>query len=740
MKTITEKLVVERSGVAAEANFSIKATAKSFEILSSGLYSDKILAIVRELSCNAYDSHVAAGKADTPIEIKLPNYLDSTFYVRDYGVGMSHEDVMQLYTTYFESTKTASNDFIGQLGLGSKSPFSYVSTFIVESWFKGIQRTYTCYKDESGLPAIALLNEQETTECNGMKISIAVKKVDTEKFTGAARKALMYFSPAPTIVGDAHFKPYTVSHTAHGSNWKLRMSDHSAYMQGAYVIQGFVSYPINGSLLAEHPMSAQAQALCFVDLDLSVGIGDVEVAASREALSYDKRTVTNLIAAVELAATELRASFQREFDACANHWDAAVLYRRFMSDQKSKLRDIFAKLHDADPFMWNGSPATSTIRVSLATVKDTQLLRVTVGKRKLAVSGSWDPDAVASPAREFEFNLQPNTVVIVDTMIKSTNDRILKMLESMITNSGLKPSALVIRSLDKKRINQTEIDAIIQAFGCPSFTTVDQLPVSAKAGRSGTGRSTYVKRAKEVRLKFVGFPEAKTTRRNRYDVVPPVRRVFSRLTWQETEVDLTAGGYYVLLDRFTPTSPVAVSHVSNLDLIIRDAKLLGLIENDAEVYGFTEKELAHAQQHSSQWRDLFTAVSVRFTRANVNDALFSFVVSHAALDLLDKGFKAGILDNWGKITPLLKDGLFKTTLSSFHALQHPEVVEKAEAVRRHVACFRVSSPDPYTLTASWRSMWESTQARYPLLVYVDKSTYNLDWVAHAVTYINLVDG
>jgi HSP90 family molecular chaperone len=37
--------------------FSIEASAKMYNILSSGLYSNKIKAVIRELSCNALDAN-----------------------------------------------------------------------------------------------------------------------------------------------------------------------------------------------------------------------------------------------------------------------------------------------------------------------------------------------------------------------------------------------------------------------------------------------------------------------------------------------------------------------------------------------------------------------------------------------------------------------------------------------------------------------------------------------------------
>lgn len=109
---------VEMSGVCSTKQFTIQATAKSFQILSDGLYSNKIRAIIRELSTNAYDSHVAAGKAQVPFTVNIPNVLAPWFSVRDYGVGLSHDEVLSIYTSYFTSTKSDSDDFVGALGLG----------------------------------------------------------------------------------------------------------------------------------------------------------------------------------------------------------------------------------------------------------------------------------------------------------------------------------------------------------------------------------------------------------------------------------------------------------------------------------------------------------------------------------------------------------------------------------------------------------------------------------------------
>ena len=120
-------------GDLTEKAFGILANGKMFNILSSKIYTDKIAAPLRELACNAYDAHVAAGKKNVPFDVFIPTYDNPTFYIEDFGVGMDAQEIEELYSTYGASTKTDSNKFVGCLGLGSKSPFAYTDNFTVVS-------------------------------------------------------------------------------------------------------------------------------------------------------------------------------------------------------------------------------------------------------------------------------------------------------------------------------------------------------------------------------------------------------------------------------------------------------------------------------------------------------------------------------------------------------------------------------------------------------------------------------
>lgn len=205
MKTQTHSTTTKVSGNAsAPRTFAIQASTSAFATLSSGLYNDKIRAIIRELACNAWDAHVMAGKKDVPFDIHLPTELEPVFRITDYGVGLSHEDVLNLYCTYFSSNKSQSNDVVGALGLGSKSPFCYTQSlddpqgFTVVSRFGGMKRIYSAYV-EDGAPTIVCLSDEKSDEPNGLDVEFAVNTEDVWEFENKAKDALEFFDPMPKV-------------------------------------------------------------------------------------------------------------------------------------------------------------------------------------------------------------------------------------------------------------------------------------------------------------------------------------------------------------------------------------------------------------------------------------------------------------------------------------------------------------------------------------------------------------
>src|SRR5579872_1250250 len=98
---------VERSGDFQAVSFGIKGTegmAQVFGVLRNCLFSNKILAVVRETVSNSIDANIEDGKAAEPVRVHLPDFDDLTFKVRDFGNGLSDEDVKETLCNYGCST------------------------------------------------------------------------------------------------------------------------------------------------------------------------------------------------------------------------------------------------------------------------------------------------------------------------------------------------------------------------------------------------------------------------------------------------------------------------------------------------------------------------------------------------------------------------------------------------------------------------------------------------------------
>lgn len=725
MKTASTNIEVQRGGVQAETTFTIKATSKAFDILSSGLYSDKIRAIVRELSCNAHDSHVAAGKAALPIEVKLPTYLDQTFYVKDFGLGLSDEDVNQLYTTYFESTKTNSDDFIGQLGLGSKSPFSYASTFTVESRFNGVKSVYTCFKNESGLPAISKMGEAKTDEPNGVTVALSVKRDDIDKFNDAARKTFMYFNPVPKVLGNAGFTPYSLKHTIKGDKWMIRETEYNARMQKAHVVQGFVPYPIDVSLLSERGLSKTATKLANTNLDLYVDIGQVEVAASREALSYDVRTIQNLIAVLEKAAVEIRTSFQAEFDQCKTGWEAAQTLARFQESDSREFREIFESMDNTKPFSWNGAPVKADVKLNLGTIKNTTIRMMHMTYRdKVSVSGSWTPD---NTTKEVEYNIARHGVqVLVDTEAKGHNDLVSKFINMVSAKGRNKPHVLLISPVSKKSFDQQEVNLIVRQLGYPPVVKSSDIGIN----RGGTQPTYYKQRSVEEKLLWTGFPESTNSRGSKY-----TRDTFSRLCWSKRTITLEDGGFFVDLDRFTATKNGVA--LTNLDNIIETAISLGLVADGVQVYGMSERDKKHIKD-IPEWIDFIDHVTKEFNNVNVNGSLYDRCVIEQVKQELGSSVRKLFVSDWLQVAALLNEGKFKTYMFSLYTMDNTAPKVSVQHVLSFANNLSLTTGIPArvkTLITEWNNLLKN----YSMLSIINWNAVDYSNYKTVIDYINMMD-
>jgi hypothetical protein len=314
MKIVDKKTLVKCSSEDIK-DFGFIFNAKMVQILSDSLYEDKVLAIVRELSTNAYDSHCENGNPDQPFDVHLPTHRDPEFYIRDYGCGMSPEKIDTVYRHYGGSDRTDSNNFIGGFGLGSKTPFCYhTKTFTVDSWYDGTHYCYSAFVGQDGMPQIAKTFEGPSDDPTGVKITLPVRSGDLWVFEDRAEEVYSSFTVTPVFTGrELKIKPpeYSIKNQYWGYN-KHRS-------RTAKVIIGQVAYKLSSSSLDLNPAQERVLDKPF---DFFAQIGELSVNVSREGLSYDDRTKARIKFYINNVIQEANSQVQAEINKCKTLWEA----------------------------------------------------------------------------------------------------------------------------------------------------------------------------------------------------------------------------------------------------------------------------------------------------------------------------------------------------------------------------------------------------------------------------------
>ena len=285
MKPETNNRTMIATGSQDSTSFGIseKDTAHIMGILREGLYTDRILAVLREYSANAWDAHRSVGKGDVPIVVHVPTDDEPLFTVRDFGPGLSHDEMFQVFTQYGSSTKRDSNDVVGMLGIGSKSAFSYADTFTVISHNGGRVRTYVAALDASDKGTLVLLADTPSDE-TGLEIRVATRPGDAHEWEKKARRLFKHMTPRPEINIVLPDPPAEATRLEAGT---IVNDDRGRW----YAIMGCVPYRIDLDQLGDTVPACLREMSGVVNFT----IGAVQMSASREELKYTQVTKTVLV-------------------------------------------------------------------------------------------------------------------------------------------------------------------------------------------------------------------------------------------------------------------------------------------------------------------------------------------------------------------------------------------------------------------------------------------------------------
>jgi hypothetical protein len=319
MKLKQATQTVEVNTDAQPLEFDIAIDGTMYDLLSSSLYTNKYLAILRELGANAFDSHVAAGIPEKQFLVHLPCQTDPTLKIRDFGVGLSPEQVATIYRSYGTSDKRDTNKFIGAMGLGAKSPLAYSDSYTFRTWHGGRRFEYTVYRNERRIPCLVPLAVEESGEA-GTEIVIPVRTPDFYQFRMAAGQAYRFFAPRPLVTG-GH-----VDYKA--TDYKIKTGRYGLVQSrgDSLVVMGNIGYPIDAASLTLSEKESFVRQLIEYGVHLFLPIGAIAVTGSREAISYDPKTIARLRHELKFVADDVRNSFNKKMEEAKDLWAARCLH------------------------------------------------------------------------------------------------------------------------------------------------------------------------------------------------------------------------------------------------------------------------------------------------------------------------------------------------------------------------------------------------------------------------------
>ena len=291
------------------------------------LYSNPTLAVVREYSTNAWDAHVAAGNPD-PIRVKLPNPMNNMLVIKDFGTGMSKDDITDHFSKYGWSSKRDNDEETGMLGLGCKSGLTYTSQFTLVTTQDGIQNTVLVTREESGGGVVQIIDTCATDEPNGTEVQIPCKSYSTMQME--ARNYFQYWSRGTVLVDEEEPEciwedPSAITVDPDIILLPSLTDRRSGQKATSMVVMGNVASPVNEYKLPTHLQNNNDRLRAII----RVPVGSVNFVPSREALQYTKRTLETIEDAWEYINRGLVAVVQEKIDATTNPKEAFYIWQEW---------------------------------------------------------------------------------------------------------------------------------------------------------------------------------------------------------------------------------------------------------------------------------------------------------------------------------------------------------------------------------------------------------------------------
>ena len=263
-------------------------------ILSDKLYSDKPLAVVREYVCNATDAHAEAGISD-PIQITPPTHISPNFSVRDFGKGITFDEMKNMYIHLGDSSKRESNVGIGCFGIGNMAFRAYTDSMIVTSYNSGKKSVYSLQvgSDNKVFAVIVSETPMKDGDRTGVEICVPIADKDIGTFVSKVKHLAKHMRVKP----DIKCEDFDFEHPEklmEGDNYYFVKTERTHWYKSndCYVIMGDVPYKVDKNLIPNLP--EKINRMLDAGLVIKAELGDVDITPDREKLEFSQKTIKYL--------------------------------------------------------------------------------------------------------------------------------------------------------------------------------------------------------------------------------------------------------------------------------------------------------------------------------------------------------------------------------------------------------------------------------------------------------------
>lgn len=309
------------------------------------LYSDPIMAVIREYSTNALDAHIAAGNT-RPIEVTLPTFDSPEFIVQDYGVGLSVDDLRDVYSMYGRSTKRDSNDVVGQLGLGCKSGLTYCDAFTITAVKDGVKVVAMSTKDEHGVGVIKVIDTAGTDEPNGVRIAIPVHTYHVDKFEWKANRLFSFWEQGTVLVNGQEPEMPEWRKVALTLCDDLYVVPGYENLNSSFVIMGNVAYEVPDAVFGPQNNKVSRRFVARINM------GDVDFVPSREAVHYTQHTNATLEALTGYISERFDTVLDSQLSQCDTRWEETLLKVLWKGSQMKLNASQYTPIWSYEPKAW----------------------------------------------------------------------------------------------------------------------------------------------------------------------------------------------------------------------------------------------------------------------------------------------------------------------------------------------------------------------------------------------------